>query len=382
MRTEEKNILIKFILLYYISAFILLGIIAVLVFKMQYNMTHNLTVSHMQNTAFKISSQIINAQMQNRKLEFKTLCNNNDGYIFATYDKEKKQLFGGINATIDFSKQHYIEDDSILVVDKSALGHLGVDFVVVKNNGFQQLINELYLNVLIGFLISYFIMCAVGYKLIKMFMKPIQNERERLDNFIKDTTHELNTPITAIMMCANKETIENPKNIERIYLSAKRISEIYKDLTYMFFQKENKKNIQIIKIDKIIEDELEYFKLLAAKKHIEMETQLEVTSIKIYDEDFKRVFSNLVSNSIKYNKRGGKVFITLKDKILTIKDTGIGIGKEKQNNIFKRYYRATSLEGGFGMGLNIVYNIAKEYGLTIDMQSELKIGTTFVIHFT
>jgi two-component system OmpR family sensor kinase len=90
----------------------------------------------------------------------------------------------------------------------------------------------------------------------------------------------------------------------------------------------------------------------------------------------------LVSNSIKYNKRGGKVLITLKDKILIVKDTGIGISKEKQNNIFKRYYRATSLEGGFGMGLNIVYNIAKEYGLTIDMQSDLNIGTTFTIHFS
>ncbi|MCD4757058.1 MAG: HAMP domain-containing histidine kinase [Arcobacteraceae bacterium] len=382
MRTEEKNILIKFILLYHISAFILLGIIAVLVFKMQYNMTHNLTVSHMQNTAFKISSQIINAQMQNRRLEFQTLCDDNEGYIFATYDKEKKKLFGGIGTTIDFSKQHYIQDDSIIVVDKSALGHLGVDYVVVKNDGFQQLIDELYIKVLLGFLISYFIMCAVGYKLIKMFMKPIQNERKRLDNFIKDTTHELNTPITAIMMCANKDSIGNPKNMERIYLSAKRISEIYKDLTYMFLKKESKNNITTIQVDEIIKNELEYFKLLASKKDIEIQSELEPTVIEIYDEDFKRIFSNLVSNSIKYNKRGGKVSITLKNKRLIVKDTGIGISKEKQNNIFKRYYRATSLEGGFGMGLNIVYNIAKEYEFTIDMQSDLNIGTTFTIHFS
>lgn len=379
MRTEEKNILIKFILLYYISAFILLGIIALLVFKIQYNMTQNLTVSHMQNRAFHISSQIINAQMHNTTLEFKTLCDKNDGYIFATYDKEKKKIFGGIGTTIDFSKQHYIQDNSIIVVDKSTLGHLGVEYVVVKNDGFQKLINNLYIQVIVGFLISYFIMCAVGYKLIKMFMKPIQNERERLDNFIKDTTHELNTPITAIMMCANKDSIENPKNIERIYLSAKRISEIYKDLTYMFFNKESKNIITTIQIDKIIKNELEYFKLLANKKDIEIHTELATTSIEMYDEDFKRVLSNLVSNSIKYNNRGGKIFITLKDKILTIQDTGIGIDKEKQNNIFKRYYRATSLDGGFGMGLNIVYNIVKEYNFIIDMQSELKIGTTFII---
>jgi two-component system OmpR family sensor kinase len=333
----------------------------------------------MQNNAFQISSQIINAQMQNRRLDL-TLFNSEE-YIFSTYDREQKKIFGKIEDKIDFSKQNYIKNDSIIVVDRSALGHLGVDYVVVKNNDFKKLVDDIYFKVIVGFLISYIIMCVVGYNLIKMFMKPIQNERERLDNFIKDTTHELNTPITAIMMCAKKDSIQNPKNVERIYLSAKRISEIYKDLTYMFLKKERKKNITTIGLDTIIEYELEYFKLLATKKDIEIETQLEKTLIEIYDEDFKRVFSNLVSNSIKYNKRGGKVFITLKDKILTVKDTGIGIDKEKQNNIYKRYYRATSLEGGFGMGLNIVYNIVKEYGFTIDIQSELQVGTTFSIYF-
>ncbi len=379
MRTEERNILIKFILLYYISVFILLGIVAVLVFKMQYNMTYSLTLSNMQNRAFQISAQIINAQMQDRMLDLKPF--DTPEYIFSTYDRNQKKVFGKLEDTIDFSKQNYIQDNAIIVVDKSALGHLGIDYVVVKNNHFQKIVEDIYFDVIIGFLIFYIIMCVIGYKLIKMFMKPIQNERERLDNFIKDTTHELNTPITAIMMCANKEAIQNPKNVERIYLSAKRISEIYKDLTYLFLKKENNTNIATIQIDDIMKNELEYFTLLANKKNIKIETNLEVTSIKMNDEDFKRIFTNLVSNSIKYNKRGGEILIILKDHRLTIKDTGIGIDKDKLDNIFKRYYRATSLEGGFGMGLNIVYNIAKKYGFTIDIQSDLNIGTTFTIHF-
>ncbi len=379
MRTEERNILIKFILLYYISVFILLGIVAVLVFKMQHNMIYSLTLSNMQNRAFQISAQIINAQMQDRMLDLKPF--DTPEYIFSTYDRNQKKVFGKLEDTIDFSKQNYIQDNAIIVVDKSALGHLGIDYVVVKNNHFQKIVEDIYFDVIIGFLIFYIIMCVIGYKLIKMFMKPIQNERERLDNFIKDTTHELNTPITAIMMCANKEAIQNPKNVERIYLSAKRISEIYKDLTYLFLKKENNTNIATIQIDDIMKNELEYFTLLANKKNIKIETNLEVTSIKMNDEDFKRIFTNLVSNSIKYNKRGGEILIILKDHRLTIKDTGIGIDKDKLDNIFKRYYRATSLEGGFGMGLNIVYNIAKKYGFTIDIQSDLNIGTTFTIHF-
>ena len=200
-------------------------------------MTYSLTLSNMQNRAFQISAQIINAQMQDRMLDLKPF--DTQEYLFSTYDRNQKKIFGKLEGTIDFTKKNYIENGSIIVVDKSALGHLGVNYVVVKNSHFQQLIDEILFDVIIGFLISYIIMCAVGYKLIKMFMKPIQNERERLDNFIKDTTHELNTPITAIMMCANKEAIQNPKNVERIYLSVKRISEIYKDLKYLFLKKKN-----------------------------------------------------------------------------------------------------------------------------------------------
>ena len=97
----------------------------------------------------------------------------------------------------------------------------------------------------------------------------------------------------------------------------------------------------------------------------------------IDEEDFKRIFGNIFSNAIKYNNRGGKIKVSLKNGILTIEDNGIGISKKDQESIFKRYYRATTQDGGFGMGLNIVYKICKEYKIDINVQSTPKVGTTF-----
>ena len=81
--------------------------------------------------------------------------------------------------------------------------------------------------------------------LAKLFIKPIKEEREKLNNFIKDTTHELNTPISAILMSTESDTL-NDKQIQRVRLAARRVSEIYKDLTYIFLEEtQNHKISQI-----------------------------------------------------------------------------------------------------------------------------------------
>ena len=119
----------------------------------------------------------------------------------------------------------------------------------------------------------------------------------------------------------------------------------------------HEKIINELSLNTVINEQLKYFEALASKKRITITTNLEEFEYKINEDDFIRVFNNLVSNAIKYNKMGGEIDISLKNKILTIKDTGIGIQEEKVKNIFDRYYRATSEQGGFGIGLNIVSKI-------------------------
>jgi len=379
LRVEEKSILIKFVSLYHISTFILLSIIAVLVYNMQYQSIYNLSISNLETLSSKISSKIIMSDMENEKLDFKTLCSSDKGIKFALYDDNKNRIYTDLQKTlpVDFNKKNYLSDNHIVTVDKSTVGHLGVDTIVMINDTFNSKINNIIITIIVGFVTFYVAICAIGFYLIQLFMKPIENERQRLDNFIKDTTHELNTPITALMICTNKQTPRSEKNMERIYLSSKRISQIYKDLTHLFLETNKIKEIKEIELCSIISQELEYFELLASKKNIQTIYQSEKTVVFIDEEDFKRIFGNIFSNAIKYNNRGGEIKVTLQNSILTIQDNGIGIDKKDQENIFNRYYRATTQDGGFGMGLNIVYKICKEYKITIDVESSPKVGTTF-----
>lgn len=379
MRVEEKSILIKFVSLYLISTFILLSIITYLIYNIQYQSIYNLSLSHLETVSSKISAKIIMSDMENKKLDFKTLCSSDKGIKFALYDKKNKNVFTDLTEEIpiDFTKKNYLKNHHIITIDKSTVGHLGIHSIVMVNDTFKSKINDILLKISLAFIICYIIICTVGYYLIELFMKPIKNERQRLDNFIKDTTHELNTPITALMICTDKQTPRSEKNMERIYLSSKRISQIYKDLTHLILDTDKQKKIISLNLKEVISKELEYFELLASKKNIKITFDTDDININIDNEDFSRIFGNVVSNAIKYNNRGGKITVTLKNNKLLIKDNGIGIDTKVQKNIFNRYYRATTQDGGFGLGLNIVNKICKEYGIQIDVNSKLKIGTTF-----
>jgi two-component system OmpR family sensor kinase len=384
LRVEEKSILAKFVCLYLISTFILLSVIAYLIYDMQYKSIYNLSISHLETISSKISSKIITSDMKNEKLDFESLCSSDQGIKFVLFDENNNKIFTDLtkDVSIQFSKRNYLNDQHIVTVDKSTLGHLGVNSVVMVNDTFQEKIDTVTLKLLVAFVTSYLVICAVGYYLIQLFMRPIQNERKRLDNFIKDTTHELNTPITALMICTDKQTPRSEKNMERIYLSSKRISQIYKDLTHLILENNKKKKIQNLCLNTIITKELEYFDLLASKKNITTNFLSDKTCINIDPEDFNRIIGNVLSNAIKYNKRGGEIIVTLKNNKLSIADNGIGIDKKDQINIFNRYYRATTQDGGFGLGLNIVDKICKEYNIKIEVISKIKQGTTFSFDFT
>lgn len=73
------------------------------------------------------------------------------------------------------------------------------------------------------------------------------------------------------------------------------------------------------------------------------------------------------------------ITIILRDGYFQIQDEGIGIHKEKLKEIFNLYARASNLAGGFGVGLNIVKQICDEFGITIDVNSELDRGSHFTL---
>lgn len=349
-------------------------------FKNEKRLYFDLTKSSMQNVVAKLSSSIIISHMTDTLFDqtnlFKT-----DKFKLSFYDDKGKKLYGNFNEKVDLSKKFIQHEDHFILVDDSALGHLGVYYIVLEENLFAKKIEKLKRNIWLIFTGFYALIAAGGFYLARLFLKPIEQERERMNNFIKDTTHELNTPISAILMSTQAEILSQ-KQLERIRFSAQRISEMYKDLTYVFLEEKNLlKETKLYSIKALIEEQLEYFEPLYMKKKIELTTSMDESVFVMNKDEFVRIFNNLLSNAIKYNRVNGKIQILLNKGILCIKDKGIGMNPTSLQDIFKRYHRANKEQGGFGIGLNIVSEICKKYDIKIRVTSEINKGTTFILTF-
>ncbi len=224
-------------------------------------------------------------------------------------------------------------------------------------------------------------MLIIGYILLRLFLKPMRDAITLLDEFIKDTTHELNTPVSTIV--SNIEMIDRSsldkkllKKIDRIDIGAKTISNIYQDLTYLTLGNEIISNNEDIDVEQLVQERVEYFTSLALAKKIKISTKIKEKTI-LYADKFKisKLLDNLISNAIKYNKIGGEIVVSVEDREFSIEDSGIGIAENDISKMQERYTRFNKSSGGFGIGLSIVSTIAKEYDLNINITSKEKVGT-------
>ncbi|MFX4237346.1 sensor histidine kinase [Aliarcobacter butzleri] len=376
---SEKITFFRFLFLYLGSSFILMFIAAFFYYQNEKILYIDLVKSNMQSIVSKASNEVIVSHMMNEKFDKEKYLNSHE-YKISFYDKNKSKLFGNLEENIDLNEKFIFDNESIILVDNSTVGHLGIEYIALKDTSLFDKLERLKISIIIFFLVFYFIISLIGIYLAKLFLKPIKDERNKLNNFIKDTTHELNTPISAIMMSSENENLSS-RQIERIRYSANRLSEIYKDLTYIFLENIEVKIAEELELSKIIKEQIDSFEPIFSRKKLKIKIELEDTLYKMNKDDFIRLFNNLFSNAIKYNKINGDIEVILKDKKLSIKDSGIGIDKNKIKDIFKRYYRATNQSGGFGLGLNIVNMICQTYKIKIEVESIENQGTTFIIYF-
>jgi len=106
-------------------------------------------------------------------------------------------------------------------------------------------------------------------------------------------------------------------------------------------------------------------------------------------EMMNELLYNLCDNAIRYNKKGGRVDVSVEETdtevVLSVKDTGIGISKEHQERIFERFYRVdrsrSKLTGGTGLGLAIVKHIVAQHHANLELESEKDAGTQIRVRF-
>lgn len=223
------------------------------------------------------------------------------------------------------------------------------------------------------------------------------------DDFISLISHELKTPLnviySAIQLIEKIYFDKIPERVQGLIGNIKqntfrqlRLANNLLDYTKINSGqfKLNMKNIDIVFSTKVITQSVE---LYANQKNIKMsfESNVESKIISIDEEKFERIMLNIISNAIKFTEDNGEIAVTLNENIksnlvqIRVTDTGIGIPKDKQELIFERFGQVDSnlsrRAEGTGIGLSLVKLLVNILEGTIDVESELGVGSTFSITF-
>jgi len=206
------------------------------------------------------------------------------------------------------------------------------------------------------------------------------------DYFIKKIMHEMNTPVSVITLNAQTLEVEQGKNtqINTIKASAKILSSIYNELSYLIKKELHTYDAEWIKLIEFVSTRIAYFHEVAEIKSIELHVEVEKEfSIHINPVHLERLIDNILSNAIKYSKDNTQIELLLGKNndgyFLSIKDEGVGI--EDVNIIFKQYYQSSQHNIGLGIGLATVKEICEAYDIDIQIQSDKNKGSTFTFIF-
>ncbi len=306
-----------------------------------------------------------------------------EGASTAIYDIDKGYIFG------DFSSPPSLDikppEGYLQFVVPVEPHYLGAAYLLVQKPLNDLPLVQLRRNILLYMIGGGLLFVVLGYYLGRLFIAPMRESVEQMNRFIEDTTHELNTPISTIL--TNIEMIEElgkgkdaKEELGRIEIASRTLSRIYDDLSFISLKHPYHREIIDVDMGSLARERIEYFTILAEAKEITIDTDIAPNvHLSIDLNDAVRMVDNILSNAIKYNRTNGKINVKLTDESLSITDTGVGIAPDKLSTIHERFRRANASEGGFGIGLDIVYQVTEHYGFGFDISSQIDKGTRVLI---
>ncbi|MDY5616655.1 MAG: HAMP domain-containing sensor histidine kinase [Helicobacter sp.] len=425
---ESRKIALKISLLYTITSFIFL----IVVFYGWYQkekqslieertlqlreLAHNLAIYLQEKSQTKPNDLLQLLQESAKELDISFSLNKENGEVIFSALKNPitkrdfRNLLKRKGTPINFKKNHkytdkiiIIEDNVYLVTQRMGgrfwrLVNLELHkknlhnqpywrddfFMIIQDNGILREIHTLWLLIGGSFLLALFGMSVIAYFLVRLSLKPLEEKIEILNRFIKDSTHEINTPLSIILMSIERIKKENLKEqdlqkLQRIKMAANTLEQIYQDLVFYNFSHIQENSLEEIAMDCLLKERISYFEPFYKKKNITITLKTNQSLLKANKNRIIRMVDNLLDNALKYTYNGGNVEVIIDKNTLIIKDNGCGIPKTHLKRIFERYYRYNKDQGGFGIGLALVKKICDSYKIDIQCQSIEKKGTTFIL---
>ena len=226
-------------------------------------------------------------------------------------------------------------------------------------------------------------------------LKDQEKIRTRL---ISNISHDLRSPLTSIsgfLTALRDKIVKEEKRdyyIDIIYSETMRLRKLVNNVLDITKIKNHEVALKKTKNDivELIEQVTRTLSQRLEEKNITLEKNFESEKcVALFDYDkIQRVLYNLIDNAYKFTPENGKITITighgkLKNKYyVSVKDSGIGIKKEEQTNIFERFYKSDASRSmgktGSGLGLSIVKEFVNEHGEELELYSEQGEGCEFV----
>lgn len=220
--------------------------------------------------------------------------------------------------------------------------------------------------------------------------------------FLANMSHDIRTPMNGIIGMLNiaDRYVDNPDEVKKYHQKIRMASEYLLSLIndVLDMRKIDQKDIMLLEESVNLRDMIENCRDILEAKAGEQEITLDTTGMAEFNPPqlmasevhLRQIFMNIISNAIKYNKYGGKIFIQAivleqtEDKVtcrFSVTDTGIGMSEDFQKQMFEPFTQEhgenRSEFKGTGLGLSIVKRIIEEMGGEIRVESELDIGTKF-----
>jgi len=240
--------------------------------------------------------------------------------------------------------------------------------IIYSKNDYFLKLDSIYNTLILKFIVLTLINIIIALIFSFYSLNPLRKSLLMLQEFMRDIIHDLNTPISSIMI--NLKMIQNPSyEIKVIERSVNILASLHKNL-------DNYCNSSIllkekISIKNIITKQSNFF--ISIYDYIDWNISInEDIEIESNYEAMERIIYNLLNNACRYNTTNGFIKIILKNKKLIIINDSYGI--DNPSKVFDRFYKES--DRGLGIGLHIVSKLSKELDVTIKLEVKDKIVTT------
>lgn len=280
----------------------------------------------------------------------------------------------------------YESDDSVFDVRTAPLSDHRTLYSLTNVSDFYETKGFLVAVLIGSFGLGFVMMMALAYYLaqrpIHIYEQLMQDQRL----FIQNASHEMKTPIASLLLGTQYIEMLDRENLSDT--SRQTLAQMKSEVTYMqqlidsMLELEmNVKDLEDVSISPILDD---------AVQSVEMAYGVRVQ--RLYSQNLrypilpfhlKQIVNILLENAVKHNDEKVHISMSASKLIngieLRVHDDGVGISKDAQQHIFKRFYRGNALQTGSGIGLSLLHARVQQYGGTVEVKSKEGEGTTFLI---